>query len=190
MARLKYLRGYLSWIVFALFPNSAVTYAALAGLLVALLLFLQDRRRSVPWSAQVLDVSTMFFFLALSISAAAAPHAPLGTWSSMLSFGWLALTAWGSLAFGHPFTLGMALQSVTPEVAARPEFRRSHFGLTRLWAVAFTLIAAALALCDAAHQGAALTLAVRLIGLGVPAYLTARHVKGARARIAAAAPTA
>lgn len=51
-----------------------------------------------------------------------------------------------------------AAQSVTPEVAARPE-------------------------------GAALTLGVRLIGLGGPAFLTARHVKSARARIATPTPT-
>src|SRR5690348_4029084 len=98
MSVLKKLRGFLSWIVFALFPNSMVAWAALAGLAVSLVLFVQDRRRGIKLDALVLDVATLFFFAVLGVAAFADPRAPLGAWSSPLSFGWLALVAWGSIA--------------------------------------------------------------------------------------------
>lgn len=189
VSKLKVLRGYLSWIVFALFPNSEVAWAALAGLAVALVLFVLDRRAGIPFDALVLDVSTLFFFAALSITAFAAPHASLGTWSGALSFGWLAITAWGSLALRQPFTLGMARQRVTREISEQPAFMRSQTALTRLWAVVFTATTALLVLCDAAHQGTVLSLAVRVAGLGTGAYLTSRHIKASRQRMAASAAT-
>jgi hypothetical protein len=76
MSTLKRLRGFLSWIVFALFPNSMVAWAALAGLIISLVLSVQDRRRGIKLDALVLDVATLFFFAVLSVAAFAAPHAP------------------------------------------------------------------------------------------------------------------
>jgi hypothetical protein len=75
-----------------------VAWAAIAGLAVSLVLFAQDRRRGIKLDALVLDVATLFFFAALSVAAFADPCAPLGAWSSALSFGWLGLVAWGSIA--------------------------------------------------------------------------------------------
>jgi hypothetical protein len=139
MSTLKRLRGFLSWIVFALFPNSMVAWAALAGLIISLVLFAQDRRRGIKLDALVLDVATLFFFAVLSVAAFADPHAPLGAWSSTLSFGWLGIIAWGSIAIGQPFTLGLARRRVDRDIWNRPAFKQSQAALTRLWAVVFTL---------------------------------------------------
>lgn len=188
MSKLRHMRGFLAWIVFIIFPNSAVAWGALAGLAVAMVLLIQDRREGTAWDALVLEASTLFFFAALSASAFAAPRAQLGIWGSTLSFGWLALTAWGSIALRQPFTLGIARQRVSREVSERPEFQHTHVALSRLWAIAFTVLAAVLAVCVAAHQGTAVTLAVRVAGLGIPAYLTFRLIKAARLRMAASAP--
>jgi hypothetical protein len=188
MSMLKRLRGFLSWIVFALFPNSMVAWAALAGLVISLVLFAQDRRRGIKLDALVLDVATLFFFAALSVAAFADPHAPLGAWSSALSFGWLGIVAWASIAIGHPFTLGMARQRVGRDIWDQPAFKQSQTALTRLWAVVFTLIALALAVCVPTHQSTMLTLTLRFGGLAIGAHLTSRHIKASRQRIAASAP--
>ena len=187
MSKLNHLRGYASWIVFMLFPDSEVSRAALAGLAVSLVLFTQDRRRGTRLDAMVLDIATMFFFAVLSITAFAAPHAPLGTWSSMLSFGWLAITAWGSIALRQPFTLGIARQRVPREISEQPAFKKSQTALTRLWATVFTAIALLLIVCNTDHQGSALTLTVRVGGLGVGAYLSSRQFQASRRRMAASA---
>lgn len=187
MSALKRLRGFLSWIVFALFPNSMVAWAALAGLIISLVLFVQDRRRGITLDALVLDVATLFFFAVLSVAAFAAPHAPLGAWSSTLSFGWLGVIAWGSIAAGQPFTLGLARRRVDRASWDQPAFRKSQAALTRLWAIDFTLIALALALCVLAHQSTLVTLTIRIAGLAIGAHLTSRHIKAARQRVSAAA---
>lgn len=180
MSRLKGLRGFARWIVFALFSNSMVAWAALAVFAVSLVLFVRDRRRGVKLDALVLDVATLIFFAALSVAAFADPRAPLGAWSSPLSFGWLALVAWGRIAIGEPFTLGMARRRVGRDVWGQPAFRRSQIALTRLWVVIFTFITLALAVCVSEHQSTLLTLAVRLGGLAVGAHLTARHIRRSR----------
>jgi hypothetical protein len=190
MSKLNKPRGFLSWIVFALFPNSEVAWAALAGLTIALVLFVQDRRRGIPLEAMALDVATLFFFGVLGITAFADPHAPLGTWSSTLSFGWLAVTAWGGIALGQPFTLGMARQRVAREIWEQPAFKRAQTGLTGLWAVIFTITAALLAVCVPTHQGAMVTLTIRFGMLTIGAVLTSRHIKASRqGRVAAMSPS-
>lgn len=180
MSALKRVRGFLSWIVFALFPNSMVAWAALTGLVISLVLFVQDRRRGIKLDALVLDAATLVFFAALSVAAYADPRAPVGLWSSTLSFGWLGVIAWGSLAIGQPFTLGMARRRVERDIWAQPAFRQSQFALTRLWAIVFTLIALALIACVLAHQSTVVTLTVRVAGLAIGAHLTSRHIKAAR----------
>lgn len=188
LSKLKKLRGFMSWIVFALFPNSEVAWAALAGLAIALVQFFQDRRRGTPLDAMVLDVATLFFFGVLSVTGFAAPHLPLGAWSSPLSFGWLAITAWGSIVLRQPFTLAMARQRVGREIWEQPAFVRSQFALTRLWAIIFTLTTALLAVCVPTHQSTVVTLTVRFGMLALGAHLTSRHIKESRRGMAVAAP--
>jgi hypothetical protein len=180
----------LSWIVFSVFPNSMVAWAALAGLVISLVLFVQDRRRGIKLDALILDVATLFFFTALSVAAFADRHAPLGAWSSALSFGWLAIVAWGSIAIGHPFTLGMARRRVAREVSEQPGFKRSQTALTRMWAVVFTIITLALCVCVPEHVSTWVTIIVRFGGLAVGAHLTARHIKAAQQHATASAPMA
>jgi hypothetical protein len=49
------------------------------------------------------------------------------------------------------------------------------------------VITAALAVCVSAHQSTVLTLAIRLGGLAIGAYLTARRIRAARQRMVVAA---
>lgn len=41
----------------------------------------------------------------------------------------------GSMLLRAPFTIQYALETVTPDVAARPEFRRTNYLLTAVWSV-------------------------------------------------------
>ena len=102
---MNYLRGFIPWIVFAAMPSNDLKWAAVVALLVGVVLFRRQRRRGVEADAMILEISTIAFFAVLAALAYVAPHSSLPQYTGALSFVWLALTAWGSLAVRHPFTL-------------------------------------------------------------------------------------
>ena len=65
-------------------------------------------------------------------------------------------------------------------------FLRINTVLTAAWATAFTVTAAAVALCDAAHLNPAAEIACQVAGFVVPAAFTARYPKAVQARLATA----
>ena len=181
---MNYLRGFIPWIVFAAMPSNDLKWAAVVALLVGVVLFRRQRRRGVEADAMILEISTIAFFAVLAALAYAAPHSSLPQYTGALSFVWLALTAWGSLAVRHPFTLGIARQGTSRELWNRPQFIPVNVVITAVWAAAFTLTGAAVAICEIAGAGTIASIACEAAGFVLPAIFTARYPKIVQARYA------
>ncbi|HWC84555.1 MAG TPA: hypothetical protein VG756_31750 [Pseudonocardiaceae bacterium] len=186
MSALVYLRGFAPWIALAVLSAAGWQWGALAGLVIGLALLVRQLRAGTAADALILEISTTVYFVALTALAFAAPNSPLHHYSGVLSFGWLALTAWSTLAARRPFTLGIARRSTPRERWATPAFLRVNVVITAVWAGFFTLTAIAVAICDATGAGSAATIVCQVVGFVVPAVFTARYPKIVRARYAAA----
>ncbi|WKX71701.1 hypothetical protein [Streptomyces sp. XD-27] len=178
------VRGFIPWIAFVVMATRiGWGYGALTGLVLAGGLLVADRRAGRAWGELVIEVSGVGFFAVLGGMALAAPDSPLKDYAPAMSLAWLGATAWISLAIRKPFTLGIARRSAPPEVWGLPLFYRINAVVTSVWAVAFTLNAAALAvlLHEAPHATAAV-IAVKVAGFALPALFTARYPAIAKAR--------
>ncbi|MFE3645165.1 hypothetical protein ACFXOM_30030 [Streptomyces sp. NPDC059169] len=184
---MSYLRGFLPWITFAAVSTLGWQWGALAGLLAGLWLLVRDGRAGVAGNARILETGTIVFFAALTSLAFAEPHSQLRPYVGTLSFTWLAVVAWGGLVLGRPFTLGIARSQAPAAVWEHPAFLRINRVLTGVWALAFTLTAAALAVCTVVHAGSFLPTACQVAGFALPAAFTARYPKRAAAGLRGAA---
>ncbi|MFB7643528.1 MULTISPECIES: hypothetical protein [unclassified Streptomyces] len=177
---MSYLRGFIPWIVFAVVGSAHWQWGALAALVAGGYLFAMDRKRGLSADALILEQSTIAFFTVLGVVAFAAPDSGLRDYGGALATGWLALTAWATLAVRKPFTTGIAKRQAPPEVWANPVFLRINVVLTAVWALAFTLTATALAVIDAESLGSTASIAVQVAGFAVPAVITAQYPERAR----------
>ncbi|MCQ8770820.1 hypothetical protein [Streptomyces telluris] len=184
---MNYVRGFIPWIAFAVVSSAGWQWGAVAGLVAGAGLLVQERKAGAAGSSLILEVSTVCFFAALAVLAFALPHSGLRHFGGALSLGWLALTAWATLAVGRPFTTGIAKTQAPPEVWDTPFFRRINVVITSAWALAFTVTAVALAAVSAAGLGSAISVPVQAAGFALPALFTARYPERARARHAPAA---
>ncbi|WP_229866353.1 hypothetical protein [Streptomyces spinoverrucosus] len=144
-------------------------YAALIALAVAAWALHDQLAAGRPWDALVIEASAALFLAAVGAFALAVPDSPLRPYAPALAVGWIALTAWGSLAAGRPFTLGIARQATASDLHETALFRRVNSVVTAVWATSFTLTAAAAALLlhEAPHAVLAL-LAVKAAGFTLP----------------------
>jgi archaellum biogenesis protein FlaJ (TadC family) len=179
---MTYLRGFIPWIAFAAVSSIGWQWGALAGLVLAAGLFAQGRRQGTPLDTQVLEISTIAYFVALTALSFLVPQSPVQHFVGALSMAWLALTAWGGLAVKQPFTLGIAKQQTPEEYWRLPIFIRINVVLTAAWAIAFTLTAAVLAVLEATQAGVAVTIPVQVAGFVLPAIFTAKYPERVRAR--------
>lgn len=177
---MSYLRGFIPWIVFAVVGSAHWQWGALAALVAGGYLFAMDRKRGLSADALILEQSTIAFFTVLSVVAFATPDSGLRDYGGALATGWLALTAWATLAVRKPFTTGIAKRQAPPEVWTNPVFLRINVVLTAVWALAFTLTATALAVIDAESLGSTASIAVQVAGFAVPAVITAQYPERAR----------
>ncbi|MBM9505910.1 hypothetical protein [Actinacidiphila acididurans] len=184
---MNYLRGFVPWIAFAAVSAAGWQWGAPAGLALGLRLLATDRRAGVTADALVLEWSTSAYFAVLTAVAFARTDSGLQHWTGALSLGWLAVTAWATLAVKRPFTLGTARRQAPPELWRHPAFLRINTVLTGVWAAAFTVTAGALAAVCAAGAGSAVSVPVQIAGFVLPALFTARYPDRARARMAAGA---
>lgn len=174
---------FLPWIALAIVSDIDVRAGAIAGLVCALALLARDRRAGHHWDSLILEISTGVYMAALTAVAVAAPDASMMEYGASMAMGWLALTAWCTLALHRPFTEGIARRQVSAEIAATALFRRINVVLTIAWAVAFTVTACALAcLQHWAPHATGLLVACKIAGFAVPAFFTARYPEIARAR--------
>ncbi|QKT07502.1 hypothetical protein HUN08_10090 [Gordonia sp. X0973] len=140
------LRGFAPWIVYGVvagFSDDSWRWGALAAVVVGLALILDDRRHGIGPDAQILEISAVVFFVALAAVGFITRNTTIHQYDSTLAFGWLALTAWASLAIGKPFTEGIAKREVPQQYWGTEKFRRVNRVITAVWAVAFTLTAIA-----------------------------------------------
>ncbi|GAA4908762.1 hypothetical protein ACFPM3_12350 [Streptomyces coeruleoprunus] len=181
---MSHVRGFVPWIAFVVVATRTDwRYGALTGLVLAGGLLVADRRAGRRWDEIVIETSGVAFFAVLGTLALAAPDSPLRPYAPALSLAWLAATAWISLAIRRPFTLGIARRSAPREVWDEPLFLRINRVITTVWAIAFTLTAAALAvLLTHAPDAAAAIITVKIAGFTLPALFTARYPAAATAR--------
>lgn len=177
---MNYLRSFIPWIAFACIPNWQ--WGALTALVIAAVMLPVQRRSGMPMDALVLEISTVAFFAVLTALAFAAPHSTLRDYSDALAFGWLALTAWGTLAVGHAFTIGFARLRAPREVWHEPRFLHINVVISAIWATAFTVTSIAIAICDLSGAGGGATTVCEVVGLIAPAILTSRYLKTVQAR--------
>ncbi|MFC0434245.1 hypothetical protein [Kutzneria buriramensis] len=179
---MNYLRGFVPWIAFAVLSTLGWQWGALAGLVLALGLFVQGRRKGTPLDTQVLEISTIVYFAVLTAFSCAAPTSPVQHFVGAISMAWLAITAWGGLVVKRPFTLGIAKRQTPKEYWNMPIFLRVNVVLTAAWAIAFTLTAAVLAVLDVMQAGTVASIVVQVAGFVIPAIFTARYPERVRAR--------
>lgn len=183
-----YLRGFVPWIVSGVVSSFDWRWGAIGGLASGLLLLLQDRRRGVGLDALILEAGTIVYFVVVGAVAVTDPHSALANHTDVISFGWLAATAWGSLAIRRPFTLGIARRQTPPEYWEMPEFIRVNNRITAAWGTGFTFIGVSLALCGAVGAPVWVPMAAHVVGLVGPAVFTKVHPARAQARLRAQMP--
>ncbi|MFI1368973.1 hypothetical protein [Streptomyces griseochromogenes] len=180
-----YVRSFVPWIAVAVLTGSVdIRWAVLTGLVLAVGLVAVQRRAGRGWDAQVIECSAALFFAVYAAAAFAAPgSAAVAHYGSPLSSVWLAATAWGSLALGRPFTLGIARTQVPEHVWNSPLFVRVNRVITAVWAVAFTVGGAGGALLRhyRPDDGTARTL-LTVAAFVVPVLFTVRYPETVRGR--------
>lgn len=181
------LRGFVPWIAFGVVSGFADWRAgAVSALVLAVLLLVQGLRTGHGLDEAVIETSATLFFVVVCVLAFVMPHSAIQHYTGPLAMGWLAVTAWGSIAVRRPFTLGIARRSVPEQFWGNPAFYRVNAIITSVWATAFTITALVLWVVDATMANpTALSVAVQVAGFVVPAVFTIRYQK-ARQRESAA----
>ncbi|MFC8450641.1 hypothetical protein [Kitasatospora sp. NPDC057223] len=183
---MSYLRTFLPWIVFAVLPSGQWQWAALAALVVAVAVTVQQRRSGAGYDALIIELGSAVFFAALTAIAFADPHSGVHDYSAALSSATLAVIAGVSLLIGKPFTLGIAKRGTPREVWGLKPFVRANVVITAVWTAAFLVTAAVLAVI--AHAGdahSAVATLVQVAGFAVPMVFTVRYVAAVQARAGA-----
>jgi len=136
----KLLLAFVPFITFALLEHRVGTHAALvAATAVSALLVIRDRF-ILHASPKTLEVGSLILFGALAFATRFAEFSPsLLSVRLLVDAGLLAIVL-GSIFAGRPFTLQYAMERVSPEVAARPAFRRTAERIAWAWAGALMVI--------------------------------------------------
>jgi hypothetical protein len=180
-----YLRGFTPWIAAGFVSAFDWRWGAMAGCAVGLLLLLQDRRRGVAMDAMILEISTIIYFVIIGAIAFSSPDSSVQDHSDVLSFVWLAGTAWGSMALRSPFTLGIARRQTPEEYWDTPGFLSVNNAITAAWGAGFTFIAVVLAIGNATDAPAWVGITAHVVGLVAPAVFTSIYPKRVQARLEA-----
>jgi len=183
---MSYLRGFAPWIVYAAVSSASWQWAAIAGLLLGVRVVALSHRAGMAADALILEVSTIGYFVVLTGVAFATPHSGLHSYDGALSFGWLALTAWATIGVGRPFTLGIARRNAPPQLWDTPQFLRVNTIITTVWAAAFTVTAAVVAVCEETHSPTLVRIGCQVVGFLIPATFTRWYPRALQARQAAA----
>ncbi|MFT3900247.1 MAG: hypothetical protein QM728_08395 [Gordonia sp. (in: high G+C Gram-positive bacteria)] len=169
------VRSFAPWITYAIvasFSDTSWRWGAVAAVVVGLALILQDRRSGVTPDSQILEISAVIFFVVVAVIGFVAQHSDFHRYDSVCSFAWLAVTAWGSLAIGKPFTEGIAKREVPREYWGSEKFKRINRVITGAWALAFTAAALALWLIFAKDYGNVADGVVQVAAFVLPMWFT------------------
>jgi hypothetical protein len=182
---MSYLRAFAPWIAFAIIPASDWRWAALVALAISVIGVSRQTRAGLPLDAQIIEIGSAVYFVALTALAFADPHTPLHAYTASMASGALGLIAGVSLAVGKPFTLGIAKQSVPREHWDSPLFIRTNMIITAVWTA--SLIAGCVVLALLAHSPVLTRSSVQVAAFVIPLVFTLRYVARARERGRAAA---
>lgn len=187
-----YARSFVPWIVLAVGSGVDNRVGAIGGLISAGVLIGVGRRAGRGPDELILDLSTAGFMALFGLVAVARPDAPLLDYGTALAMGWLAATAWLSLALRRPFTLGIARRRVPEQIAGTTAFVRTNVIITTVWALCFTAEALLSAYVQHRTPHALAALIVCKVGfVAVAALFTARYPELVRRRsVTALNPTA
>lgn len=182
---LRSLIGFAPWIVYGFIATGDEwRWGAIAGLVIALVLVVVDRRGGKAWDQMVIETSAAVFFAVLTVYSLIRPQSALTLYGPALVNAWLAVTAWGSLAIRRPFTLGIARTRAPESVWRTPAFYRVNAIITTVWAASFTIAALVLAWVLAVDPRAtALVITLKVLSFVIPAVFTVRYVQTASARL-------
>lgn len=186
---MNYLRSFAPWIIYAIVATELDWRpSALIGLAIAAALVIWERSTGAALDSMVIELSAIAYFALVAVLAFITPDSPLRGDLLALSSAWLAVTAWGSLAIGRPFTLGIARRMVEPEHWDNPVFRRTNVIITAVWAASFTVEGIAVAIVTAyAPHVVAPVVVLRIAAFTVPAVFTIRYSALVRSRAERAA---
>lgn len=174
---MSYLRTFLPWIVFAVIPSAQWQWGALAALVTAVAVAVQQRHEGAGPDALIIEIGSAVFFTALAGIAFADPGSAVHGYSAALSSATLALVAGVSLLVRKPFTLGIAKRTTPREVWGLRPFVRANTVITGAWTAAFALTAGVLAALAHAGQGhSTAATAVQAAGFVLPMLFTSRYV--------------
>ncbi len=137
---MKLLLAFVPFITFALLEHRLGTHPALvAATAVSALLVIRDLLilRVAP---KTLELGSLILFGVLAFATRFAEFAPSILSVRLLVDAGLLAIVLGSIFAGRPFTLQYARERVSPEVAARPAFRRTADRIAWAWAAAFAVI--------------------------------------------------
>ena len=140
--RLGILLAFAPFLAFALIDRlSGPTEGLIAGAVVSAALLLRDLIQGR--TAKVLEIGTAILFVGLAL------YALLGrpSWSvvgvRVVVDAGLLLIVLASLVMRRPFTLQYARERVAPELWGEPEFVRTNYVITAVWALAFAVMVVA-----------------------------------------------
>jgi hypothetical protein len=135
------LLAFAPFIVFALVDRIAGPAAGLAaGALVSATLLLRDF--FVPGRApKILEIGTFFLFAGLALYVIFGGGVALSVIAvRLLVDSGLMLIVLASIVVRQPFTLQYAREQVTPDLWENPEFVRTNYVITGVWALAFAVM--------------------------------------------------
>jgi hypothetical protein len=176
----SYLRAFAPWIAFAVIPSSQWKWAALFALVVSVVEIVRKTRGGLPLDAQIMELGTAVYFIALTALAFADPHTTLHDYIPAMASGALGVIALGSLLLRKPFTLGIARQSMPREAWDNPLFLRVNMIISAVWAASF--VAGCAALAALAHSSAVGRIVVQTAAFAVPLVFTIRYVDHVRSK--------
>ncbi|MFD7840819.1 hypothetical protein [Streptomyces sp. NPDC059761] len=188
---MSYVRTFLPWIVFAVVPSAQWQWGALAGLVAAVAVTVEQRLAGAGFDVLIIELGSALFFAALTVIAFTDPHSGVHDYSAALSSATLALIAGGSLLVGKPFTLGIAKRTTPREVWGLRPFIQTNLVITAVWTAAFAVTAGALAaLAHAGHGHSTSATLVQAAGFVVPMLFTVRYAAAVQAKAKAQAQAA
>lgn len=175
---LRSLRGFVPWIAYGIVSEWNWPIACVVGFVLTITLLVDGLRTEHTLDEAVIELSSSVFFLVLTAVALFAPDSPVQHQTGPLSFGWLALTAWGSMAIGHPFTLGIARRQVPERMWKSEQFYHVNVVITSVWAGSLTAALVAELAVEFLHAtGVVATIAINVIVFVIPFVFTLRYSK-------------
>lgn len=177
---MSYLRTFLPWIVFAVFPNKDWQWAALCALAIGVIGIMRQTRSGAQLDALVIDLGSAAYFAALTVLAFGDPNTGLHAYTASMANGALGLIAAISLAIGKPFTLGIAKQQTPREFWNNPLFIRTNVIITAVWTASFVIGCAVLA--SMAHSSVLDRSIVQVVSFVIPMVFTVRYAAYIKAK--------